>query len=381
VNSILFPTRTCPVGVAILLLLGASVPNLFAAPASDWELAWSDDFDSSAIDSRNWTYDIGGGGWGNNELEYYTDRPENARIDNGNLVIEARAERYRNRGYTSARLKSQGLRSWTYGYVEARIHIPEGQGIWPAFWMLGEDITSVGWPNCGEIDIMENIGREPYTVHGTVHGPGYSGVDSVGGFQNAPVPLANDYHVYAVEWSPSRIEWFLDDAPYFAVTPDDLPGPWVFDHPFFVILNVAVGGYWPGNPDGTTVFPQRMLVDYVRVYQPAGAPPPSGTTMHVAAMAMTTNSTGPNWQAVAALNVADSDGNPVEGASLTGQWSGLVSGGNTTFVTDANGDVGPFYSHKTKASGSITFCVTGITKAGAFYDPLANVETCDSVSH
>ena len=375
----IFPTTPLRAGLAGLLLGCCTQTITMAAPAG-WTLVWSDEFDGASINSQNWTFDLGGGGWGNNELEYYTDRPENARIENGSLVIEARAERYRNRAYTSARLKTQGRRAWTYGRVEARIRLPQGQGIWPAFWMLGDDITTIGWPNCGEVDIMENIGREPNFVHGTVHGPGYSGADSVGGFLDAQTPLANGYHLYAVEWSPDRIEWYLDDATYFDVVPGDLPGPWVFDHPFFLILNVAVGGYWPGNPDGTTVFPQKMLVDYVRVYQSDSAPPPPGTTMHVAAFAMTANATGPNWQAVAALNIADHQGQPVGGATVTGEWSDLVTGGNTSFVTDANGDVGPFYSHKTRASGTITFCVTSITKSGALYDSGGNVQTCGSVN-
>jgi beta-glucanase (GH16 family) len=231
-------------------------------------LVWSDEFSGSTIDRTNWTFDIGGGGWGNNEYEFYTDRPENARIENGSLVIEARKERYRNRNYTSARLKSQGLRSWTYGRVEARIKIPYGQGIWPAFWMLGNDITTAGWPNCGELDIMENIGREPAIVHGTLHGPNYSGASGIGGqYTLATGVFSNDYHVFAVEWYPDHISWFVDNTLYMTKTTADVPGVWVFNHPFFIILNVAVGGYWPGYPDATTTFPQFMQVDYVRVYQ------------------------------------------------------------------------------------------------------------------
>jgi beta-glucanase (GH16 family) len=230
-------------------------------------LVWSDEFAGPNINLNNWTYDIGGGGWGNNEYEYYTDRPENSRIENGMLVIEARAERMRGRNYTSARLKTQGLQTFTYGRIEARIQVPYGQGIWPAFWMLGSDITTVGWPNSGEIDIMEHIGREPYNVYGTVHGPNYSGANGVGNFITLSQPVTNSFHEFAIEWTPTEIRWYLDNVQYHSVTPNTVPGAWVFNHDFFLILNVAVGGYWPGYPDATTVFPQRMTVDYVRVYQ------------------------------------------------------------------------------------------------------------------
>ena len=243
------------------------------APAG-WQLVWSDEFDQptgSAPDPGKWGYDTGGGGWGNNELEYYTTGTNNARIEDGKLVIEARKEDFGNRHYTSARLLTAGKFSQTYGRIEARIKLPSGQGIWPAFWLLGTNISSVNWPACGEIDIMENIGKEPATVHGTVHGPGYSGGKGIGG----PVGLTNgtavsdDFHVFAVVCEPGHLAWFMDDRQYFSLTPSDLPAGarWVFNEPKFIILNVAVGGEWPGNPDSTSTFPQRMLVDYVRVYE------------------------------------------------------------------------------------------------------------------
>jgi beta-glucanase (GH16 family) len=244
-------------------------PEITVTPPAGWTLVWSDEFNGSQIDPANWVFDIGtgSGGWGNNELEYYTDRPENARIENGMLVIEARKEAYEGSEYTSARLKTQGLQAWTYGRIEARIQIPYGQGIWPAFWMLGTNITEVSWPQCGEIDIMENIGSEPYTVHGTVHGPGYSGGDGVGSSVSLDVPFSEGFHLFAVEWSATEIRWYLDGGLYLTVTTEDVPGAWVFDHDFFLLLNVAVGGNWPGSPDSTTIFPQQMKVDYVRVYQ------------------------------------------------------------------------------------------------------------------
>ncbi len=249
--------------------------SVIAQAIPGWSLRWADEFsqsDGSKPDSSKWGYDIGGSGWGNNELQTYTDRTENARIENGQLVIEARAENFGGRNFTSARLLTKGKSSWTYGRIEARIKIPKGRGIWPAFWMLGANFDSVGWPNCGEIDILENIGSLPSTLYGTLHGPGYSGGNGISGNTVlAGAALGDDFHVYAIEWEENRIRWFLDGSLYFTLTPSDLPvgSPWVFNQPQFLILNVAVGGNWPGNPDSSTVFPQRMTVDYVRVYDPA----------------------------------------------------------------------------------------------------------------
>jgi len=241
-------------------------PGLEARPA--WTMVWRDEFDGSTLDPKKWVRETGGDGWGNAELEFYTDRPVNARVEAGQLVIEARREPFGNREYTSARLKTQGLATWTYGRVEARIQIPRGQGLWPAFWMLGDNCGAVGWPACGEIDIMENIGREPGRVHGTVHGPGYSGAQGVGKpYDLSAGAFADDFHVYAIALDTTAIRWYVDDVLYETVTPKDLPGRWVYDHGFFIILNVAVGGNWPGAPNETTTFPQSMRVDYVRVYQ------------------------------------------------------------------------------------------------------------------
>jgi beta-glucanase (GH16 family) len=222
--------------------------------------------------------ETGGNGWGKDELEYYTNRLQNGYQHDGNLVIKVLQEKYTGadgvaRNYTSARLKTLGTFEQTYGRFEARIKIPRGQGIWPAFWMLGNDIDKPGWPACGEIDIMENIGKEPAIVHGTIHGPGYSGAQGIGSSYNIPGGkiAADDYHVFAVEWEPNVIRFYVDEHLYATRTPVDLPKgtKWVYDHPFFLLLNVAVGGGWPGNPDATSVFPQEMLVDYVRVYSRA----------------------------------------------------------------------------------------------------------------
>jgi beta-glucanase (GH16 family) len=244
-----------------------------------WQLVWSDEFNGAngtSPDSADWTYDVGGGGWGNQELESYTSRPENVHVQDGNLVITAREENYTGsdgiaRPYTSARIKTQGLFSQAYGKFEARIKIPQGQGMWPAFWLLGSNIDQVSWPGCGEIDIMENIGKEPSTIHGTIHGPGYSGANGISSSFTLlnGARFADDFHVFAVEWDPAQIRFYVDGTLYKTISSSDLPAgtDWVFSHPFFIILNVAVGGSWPGSPDATTVFPQTMLVDYVRVYK------------------------------------------------------------------------------------------------------------------
>lgn len=244
-----------------------------------WNLLWSDEFDAEAgspINSEFWTAEIGGHGWGNNELEYYTDRVENASHDGqGNLVITATKENpndyschYGKCEYTSARLVTMNKFQFTYGRVEARIKIPRGQGVWPAFWMLGADFGSVGWPNSGEIDILENVGHELTTVHGTVHGPGYSGGNGIGASYQGDAPFSDDFHVYAIDWDVDAIRWYVDGELFNVFSPNDLNGrKWVFDHDFFLIMNIAVGGNWPGLPDETTVMPQQMLIDYVRVYQ------------------------------------------------------------------------------------------------------------------
>ena len=249
------------------------------ADASRWKLVWSDEFnaaDGTAPDPTKWNFDLGGEGWGNKELESYTSRPVNVQQKGGNLVITALKEDYTGKDgvahpYTSARIKTKGLFSQAYGRLEARMQLPLGKGIWPAFWMLGDDIGTAGWPKAGEIDIMENIG-EAGRVYSTLHGPEYSGAKGISAKYDLPAGevVNTGFHVYAVEWSPNKIRFYFDDKLIAERTPADLPAgaKWVYDHPFFVILNMAVGGAWPGNPDETTAFPQKMLVDYVRVYKP-----------------------------------------------------------------------------------------------------------------
>jgi len=241
-----------------------------------YQTVWEENFDT--LNENIWSFEIGNGhangipGWGNAELEYY--KKENAWVENGVLIIEARKETVTDQwgtyNYTSARMKTQGNFNVKFGRIEFRAKLPKGKGIWPALWLLGEDITQVGWPGCGEIDVMELLGHEPNKVYGTVHGPGYSGASGKGSNYTLPSgDFSQDYHIFAIEWDPIGISWYVDNTKFFTITRPqiELYGNWVFDHPFFIIMNVAVGGYWPGYPDNTTVFPQRMYVDYIKVYK------------------------------------------------------------------------------------------------------------------
>jgi beta-glucanase (GH16 family) len=237
---------------------------------SPWRLTWSDEFDGSgAVDGSKWGFDTGAGGWGNNELENYTNRTDNVRRNgNGQLEIVARAESFGGASFTSGRINTSGRFTQRYGRFEARIKLPSGNGIWPAFWSLGDNIGSAGWPTCGELDIMEVV-RNFSVNHGSAHGPGYSGGNPLTATYQLPAgSFTDDFHIFAIEWEPNEVRWFVDNTMYERRTPADLPAgtTWVYDHPFFILLNVAVGGNFPGNPDGSTRFPQTMTVDYVRVY-------------------------------------------------------------------------------------------------------------------
>lgn len=235
------------------------------------DLVMADEFsEDGAPDNTMWSFDIGTGenGWGNNELQYYTDRPENVQVEDGMLRITAIRESFMGSPYTSARILTKGKFDQAYGRFEARIKLPWGRGLWPAFWLLGSNIDEVSWPQCGEIDIMEYRGQEPTAVHGSVHGPGYSAGEAV----TKKFVLNNDrfdtgFHVFGIEWGPGYINFYVDDVLYNQITPEDVTGEWVYDQPFYIILNVAVGGSFVGAPDANTQFPQTMLVDYVRVYE------------------------------------------------------------------------------------------------------------------
>lgn len=235
------------------------------------QIVLQEEFDTEgAPNPEIWGFDIGTGanGWGNNELQYYTDRTENVTVQNGYLIITAKKESYKGSGYTSARLLTKNKFDQAYGRFEARMRLPWGQGIWPAFWMLGADIDSNPWPGAGEIDIMEYRGQQPTIVLGSVHGPGYSGGNAI----TKSYELKNDrfdagFHVFGIEWGPEYINYYVDNVLYNQITPADVPGEWVFNKPFFILMNLAVGGSFVGSPNSETVFPQTMLVDYVRVYK------------------------------------------------------------------------------------------------------------------
>ncbi len=279
--------RTTLIAAAALAVWSVSCTDSSSASGSSgarpgWALAWADEFngpDGSPADPSKWTALIGGDGWGNAEREYYTAEVANVRQEGGSLLITAdktgidgKSCWYGPCTHTSARLETRGKFEQKYGRVEARIQIPRGQGLWSAFWMLGADHDKVGWPACGEIDILENVGMEPRLVHGSLHGPGYSAGAALTSDYALPsgAAFAADYHVYAVEWDVEGLRFYVDDTLYKTRTPEDAPpgAPWVYDHAFYLLLNLAVGGKWPGDPDQTTAFPATMKIDYVRAYTP-----------------------------------------------------------------------------------------------------------------
>ena len=248
----------------------------------DWKLVWSDEFDGTSLDLSKWTINVDGKGGGNGELQYYTDRPENVRVEMGNLVLTAKKENFtgpdnKKKQYTSGKLDTKGHADWKYGRMEARIKMPKGQGLWPAFWMMPSEGKYGGWAKSGEIDIAEVIGQRPNLVYGTLHyHDGWPHNQHTGDkFQLPSGDLSDDFHIYAVEWEEGAIRWYLDGSLFETQTKWDTvsaPFPAPFDQKFFIILNFAVGGAWPGKPNNTTVLPQQMLIDYVRVYQPAAKP-------------------------------------------------------------------------------------------------------------
>lgn len=263
------------VAVATLAVLAGS-----ASCSAQQKLVWSDEFDGPAgspPDPRVWTPMTGGKGWGNQELECYTDARDNSALDgHGYLVISAREDKGHacadgaTNDYTSARLSTQGLKTVEYGTISVRAKMPTGDGAWPAFWALGQNHDSAGWPASGEIDVTEVVGKQKNVTHGTLHGPTADGKPySVTGSFTSPTDLSADFHVYSATWTASSIDFSIDDTVYSHLTKDDVEksGRWVFDQPFYLLLNVAVGGTFPGNPSASSVWPQQMVVDWVRVYQ------------------------------------------------------------------------------------------------------------------
>ncbi|MFQ3598898.1 MAG: family 16 glycosylhydrolase [Chloroherpetonaceae bacterium] len=258
------------------LLIGLFCLLSYPIDAQEWQLVWSDEFNSNGLDTSKWSYQIGTGtpliGWGNNELQYYTNRPVNVDVFNGNLWIVAQRENFGGMQYTSARLRTRNKGDWRYGRIEMRAKLPTGRGLWPAFWMLPTDEVFGGWPQSGEIDIMELVGHEPNRVHGTIHfGNPWPQNQWQGTSWTLPQGTFNDdFHTFAIEWQQNEIKWFVDSTQYFVRVPANLGTlNWPFNERFHIILNVAVGGNWPGSPNASTVFPQAMVVDYVRVYQRA----------------------------------------------------------------------------------------------------------------
>ena len=243
----------------------AAVANEEARPYADYtELSWSDEFDGGSLSASKWGYDLGGGGWGNNELQAYTNSNTNAYVSGGNLTIVARREQSGSNAYTSARLLTKGKQTFVFGRTDIRAKVPKGKGIWPAIWMLGADIDQNNWPRCGEIDIMELRGSRPTELLSTMHFGNptrvFKGTTAV-----QPNDLSNDFHIYSAVRSKDQIRFFIDGAQYFTFTRADVgSNPYPFNNPFFMILNVAVGGDFDGNPDASTVFPQQMQVDYVK---------------------------------------------------------------------------------------------------------------------
>ena len=260
--------------LSAVLAGGASACGRDDDSAPSWRLVFGDEFTGPAgapPDPTKSGFALGGDGWGNQELQAYTDRPENVALDGaGSLVITARREPLGGNSFTSGRIDSQGRFEQRYGRFEARLRLPVGRGFWPAFWMLGANLEQVGWPACGEIDIMEERGAQPWRVSGAAHGPGHSGGDAIiAGFE-APnhTPLSDDFHLYAVEWDAEELRFFVDDQQYQRVLRSRMPpgARWVYDHPFYLLLNLSVGGNFGGPPDDSTPFPASLRADYVRVY-------------------------------------------------------------------------------------------------------------------
>ncbi|WHX50976.1 RICIN domain-containing protein [Paenibacillus woosongensis] len=331
----------------LLTLLISFVPTGNTSAAPNWNLVWSDEFDGNSLNSANWTAEIGtgSGGWGNNELQYYTNRPQNLQVTGGNLVITAQRESYGGMNYTSARIKTQGLKNFTYGKVEARIKLPSGQGLWPAFWMLGSNITTVGWPASGEIDIMERVNNNSF-VNGTVHwdANGHAEYGRTSGNLDF-----SQFHTYSIEWDPNYIRWFVDGVQFneFYIA-NGTGNTEEFQKPFFILLNMAVGGNWPGSPNASTPFPAQMLVDYVRVYQAASVP-------NIVSGGVYTLTSKASGKVLDVVDVSTADGAKMQ------QWTNY-SASNQRFKVESTGD--GYYKLTAMHSGKVLDVPSSSTASG-----------------
>ncbi len=335
--------------LAVLTLLITLFPTGHVNAATNWNLAWSDEFDGTSLNTSNWTAEIGTGvsGWGNNELQYYTNRPQNLQVTGGNLVITALKESYNGSSYTSARIKTQGKKSFTYGKIEARIKLPSGQGLWPAFWMLGTniDVPGVGWPKCGETDIMERVNNNAF-VNGTVHwdANGQADYGQISGNLDF-----SQYHVYSIEWDAKYIRWFVDGNKFNEFYIENGTGNTEeFQKPSFLLLNLAVGGNWPGSPDAATPFPAKMLVDYVRVYQASNAP-------NIVSGGVYTFASKASGKVMDVVDVSTASGAKIQ------QWTNYTAA-NQQFRVDSTGD--GYYKLTAVHSGKVLDVPGSSTSAG-----------------
>ncbi|HVZ81237.1 MAG TPA: malectin domain-containing carbohydrate-binding protein [bacterium] len=372
--------------LALILLFLLSVPAAWAVPGG-WTVSWSDEFnqvDNSSPNGATWGYDTGCSGWGNAEWENYTNSNQNSYVasdaactDGKCLIVKAINTGGGSCGYTSARLLTSGKKTFQYGWIEARMKLPYGQGIWPALWMLGTNIGSVGWPTCGEIDIMENIGNaaDQGNSHGTIHGPGYSGGAGISSTYTLPggAKFKDGYHTFAVNWQVNQLDFYVDDILYATRTPASIPAgtTWVYNQPFFLLLNLAVGGGWPGYPDGTTVFPQEYRVDYIRVYQqgtPVPTATPTNTPTPIVASTWRVNAGGSNYTDGAGnLWVADTQ---YSGGTAAVPVASAINGttDDTLYQSERYGNPFTYTFHVPAGSYQVTLkfaeTYSGITAAG-----------------
>ncbi|MNO27277.1 Beta-glucanase precursor [compost metagenome] len=335
--------------LVMFTLLITLLPAGSANAATNWNLAWSDEFDGTSLNTSNWTAEIGTGssGWGNNELQYYTNRSQNLQVTGGNLVITALKESYNGSSYTSARIKTQGKKSFTYGKIEARIKLPSGQGLWPAFWMLGTNIDAagVGWPKCGETDIMERVNNNAF-VNGTVHwdANGQADYGQISGNLDF-----SQYHVYSIEWDAKYIRWFVDGNQFNEFYIENGTGNTEeFQKPSFLLLNLAVGGNWPGSPNAATPFPAQMLVDYVRVYQASTAP-------SIVSGGVYTFASKASGKVMDVVDVSTASGAKIQ------QWTNYTAA-NQQFRVDSTGD--GYYKLTAVHSGKVLDVPSSSTTAG-----------------